>query len=119
MLGVLVAFGIVRRAGEYAISKPARETLYNVLPAEQKYKAKNVIDTVVHRGGDTASSWIFNGLRGLGLPLSAIAWIAVPLSAVWWLGAVALGRSAARRQAQAATGSTGDAGASLEASVSR
>jgi ATP:ADP antiporter, AAA family len=109
MLPVLVAFGIIRRAGEYAISAPARETLFNVLPPAQKYKAKNVIDTVVHRGGDTASSWIFNGLRVLGVSLNAMAWIAVPLSAVWFAGAVVLGRSAARRQHQAAMGSSLDA----------
>ena len=113
VLPVLVGFGIIRRAGEYAISAPARETLFNVLPPAQKYKAKNVIDTLVHRGGDTASSWIFNGLRVLGVSLNAMAWIAVPLSALWFAGAVALGRAATRRQVQAATGS------SLDASVSR
>ena len=41
VVGVLVVFGVLRRAGEYALSKPARETLFNVLPPEQKYKAKN------------------------------------------------------------------------------
>jgi AAA family ATP:ADP antiporter len=106
VLPVLVVFGIIRRAGEYAISAPARETLFNVLPPAQKYKAKNVIDTVVHRGGDTASSWIFNGLRVLGVSLNAMAWIAVPLSVVWFAGAVALGRGATRRQHQAAMGSS-------------
>ncbi len=40
VLNTLLVFGVVRRAGEYAVSKPARETLFNVLPAEQKYKAK-------------------------------------------------------------------------------
>ncbi|MBS0320177.1 MAG: MFS transporter [Proteobacteria bacterium] len=128
VLAVLIAFGIVRRAGEYAISKPARETLYNVLPAEQKYKAKNVIDTVVHRGGDTASSWIFNGARALGFSMTTMAWIAVPLSCVWLGGALWLGRAARARQRQAAEGSAdAEAGASpaaasgvsLDASVSR
>ncbi len=115
VLPVLVAFGVLRRAGEYALSKPARETLFNVLPVAQKYKAKNVIDTVVHRGGDTASSWIFNGLRAAGVSLTTMAWIAVPVSLAWCAGAIALGQSAARRARQAA-----DAGASsLAASVSR
>ena len=90
-LATLVAFGILRRAGEYAVSKPARETLFNVLPPEQKYKAKNVIDTVVHRFGDTSSSWIFAGLRSAGVSLAAMSWLAVPIAGGWlgvagWLG---------------------------------
>jgi AAA family ATP:ADP antiporter len=101
-LGTLVAFGITRRAGEYAISKPARETLFNALPPEQKYKAKNVIDTLVHRFGDTSSSWIFAGLKGLGLSLTTISWIAVPIAGAWLGTALAMGRAAARRRGDAA-----------------
>ena len=93
-LVTLVIFGVLRRAGEYAVSKPARETLFNVLPPEQKYKAKNVIDTLVHRGGDTSSAWIFAGFRGAGLSSTAIAWISVPIAAVWLVVAWLLGRRA-------------------------
>ena len=101
-LATLVAFGVTRRAGEYAISKPARETLFNVLPPEQKYKAKNVIDTLVHRFGDTSSSWIFAGLKGLGLSLPTMSWIAVPLAGAWLGVALAMGRAATARQREAA-----------------
>jgi len=97
VLGVLVALGVVRRAGEYAISKPARETLFNVLPPEQKYRAKNVIDTLVHRTGDTSSAWIFSGLRGLGLHGYQTVWLAVPFSALWVAVAWRLGGEADRR----------------------
>lgn len=97
-IAVLAAFGIVRRAGEYAISKPARETLFNVLPAEQKYRAKNVIDTVVHRGGDISSAWIFSGLRAAGLGSLALAWLAVPTAALWLALSLGLGRRAKRMQ---------------------
>ena len=94
VLATLIVFGVIRRAGEYAISKPTRETLFNVLPPEQKYKAKNVIDTLVHRTGDTASSWIFAGLKGAGLSLTAMSWLAVPVAAMWLGVAVFLGRAA-------------------------
>lgn len=97
VLGVLVALGVVRRAGEYAISKPARETLFNVLPPEQKYRAKNVIDTLVHRTGDTSSAWIFSGLRGLGLHGYQTVWLAVPVSALWVAVAWRLGGEADKR----------------------
>lgn len=91
-LAVLVAFGIVRRAGEYAVTKPARETLFNALPAEQQYRAKNAIDTLVHRTGDTASAWLIAALRGIGLSQTALVFWAVPVSLgwtalAWWLGA--------------------------------
>lgn len=95
-IAVLVAFGVVRRAGEYAISKPARETLFNALTPEEKYKAKNVIDTLVHRTGDTLSSWAFTGLRAAGLSPAQIAAVAVPVALAWAGVAWWLGRTAAR-----------------------
>ena len=101
-LWALVAFGIVRRAGEYALTKPARETLYNVLPPDQKYRAKNVIDTLVHRTGDTASAWIFGGLRGLSLTAPQIAWTSAVIAVGWWWVSQSLGRRAQALQAEAA-----------------
>jgi len=95
-LVALVAFGVLRRAGEYAVSKPARETLFNVLPPEQKYKAKNVIDTLVHRFGDTASTWIFAGMRSAGMSLSTMSWLAVPIAGGWLAIAAWLGASSSR-----------------------
>lgn len=104
VIAVLVALGVVRRAGEYAISKPARETLFNVLPPEEKYRAKNVIDTLVHRTGDTSSAWIFNGLRHAGMSIQQLAWLAVPVSALWLSMAWWLGNKAQRQQARPPTG---------------
>jgi len=51
VLAVLVAFQSIRRASNFAISKPAREVLFTVVVREEKYKSKNFIDTVVYRGG--------------------------------------------------------------------
>jgi AAA family ATP:ADP antiporter len=101
-LVVLVAIGILRRAGEYAVTKPARETLFNVLPVEQKYKAKNVIDTLVHRFGDTSSSWVFAGLKAAGLSLVAMTWLAVPIAAAWFAVAMWLGGQQRQRVAGSA-----------------
>ena len=89
---VLVVFGVIRRAGEYAISKPAREILFTVVSPQEKYKAKNVIDTVVYRGGDAVSSWLFEGLRVLGLGFSGIAFAGVPIAALWAVNGYLLGR---------------------------
>jgi len=103
VLPVLIVFGVLRRAGEFAISKPARETLYTVVPREEKYQAKNVIDTVVHRGGDAASAWGVAGLQSLGLTLSGMAFVGVPVACLWLATALFLGRrhEELRREASA------------------
>ena len=90
-LAVLIVFGVTRRVGEFAISKPVREALYTVVPREERYKAKNFIDTVIYRGGDAFSGWLVAGLRGIGLSVSGIALAALPVAAGWvavglWLG---------------------------------
>ena len=76
-LAALIAFGVTRRVGEFAISKPAREALFTVVPREDRYKAKNFIDTVVYRGGDAASGWLFGALGG------AVAFVAAGVSVAW------------------------------------
>lgn len=100
VIPVLVGFGVLRRAGEYALSKPGRETLFNVLPPDQKYKAKNVIDTLVHRTGDTASAWVYSSLRTLGLGSTQISWLAVPVAAAWLVVSLRLGRQAQALQSE-------------------
>jgi AAA family ATP:ADP antiporter len=100
VLAVLVLVQVVRRAGNYAIMRPAREMLYVVLDRESKYKAKNFNDTVVYRGGDAVSAWVYAGLRSLGLNLSHMAIIAVPLAAIWAVLAYRLGKQQTRMATQ-------------------
>jgi AAA family ATP:ADP antiporter len=73
------------------------QMLYVVLGREEKYKAKNFIDTVVYRGGDALSAWVYAGLRALGLGLAAIAFIAVPLALLWAGVAYRLGQAQEKR----------------------
>jgi AAA family ATP:ADP antiporter len=82
-LAALVAFGVARRVGEFAISKPARETLFTVVPREERYKAKNFIDTMVYRGGDALSGWLFAGLAAFFAAGLSVAWTAI----AFYLGA--------------------------------
>jgi ATP:ADP antiporter, AAA family len=84
-LAALITFGVARRVGEFAVSKPAREALFTVVPREDRYKAKNFIDTVVYRGGDAASGWLFGALG------SAIAFVAAAVSIGWTAIAFYLG----------------------------
>ena len=76
-----VAIGLVlRRAAEYALAKPAREALFASLSREEKYKAKNVIDTLVHRGGDMSGSWLTGWLKAVAPSTGQSAMLAIPLA---------------------------------------
>ena len=87
VLLAFILFTIVRRVGEYAVAKPAREVLFTVLSREEKYKAKNFIDTAVSRAGDAATGWIVNAVKAVGVSASQLAWALVPLVMGWlWLG---------------------------------
>jgi len=94
MIGVVVGLQIVRRAGNYAITRPGREMLFTHVDRESRFKAKSVIDIVVYRGGDAATAWVFTGLtQGLGLGLAAVAVIGAGIAALWALVAARLGRA--------------------------
>jgi AAA family ATP:ADP antiporter len=91
VLPVLIGFGVLRRAGEFSITKPTRESLFTVVPREEKYQAKNVIDTVVHRGADATGTGIVSMLHTWGMGLSHMAFAAMPIALLWlgtglWLG---------------------------------
>jgi ATP:ADP antiporter, AAA family len=91
ILFMLVAAQGIRRSVDYAIVRPAREILFTVVSREAKYKAKSVIETVIYRGGDAVSGWIFTGLTAIGIGFSGVAIISTPLTAIWiglaiWLG---------------------------------
>jgi ATP:ADP antiporter, AAA family len=96
-LAVLVAVQGIRRAVHYAVDRPAGEVLFTVVPREDKYKAKNVIDTVVYRGGDTVASWAYGGMAALGLGLPGTALAAVPVAVLWASIMVLVARSCERR----------------------
>ena len=93
LLAIVVIFQTVRRATNFAIAGPAREVLFTVLTREDKYKAKNLIDTFVYRSGDQLGAWANGLLLGVfHLSISGVAFVAVPLSALWLLVALWLGR---------------------------
>jgi ATP:ADP antiporter, AAA family len=91
-LALLATFQVARRAVNYAVSRPAREVLFTVLPREDKYKAKSFTDTFVYRAGDQVGAWSYPMLRWLGLGLAGVSWVAVPLAAGWCVLSVWLGR---------------------------
>jgi len=99
ILTILLAFQVGRRAGNYGITRPAREMLYTAMDRETRFKAKPVIDIAVYRGGDAVSSIAFAGLTdGLGLGLGAMAAVGAGIASVWALVGRYLGRFFEREQ---------------------
>jgi AAA family ATP:ADP antiporter len=93
-LGLLAAFQVLRRATNYAVSRPAREVLFTVLSREDKYKAKSLVDTFVYRAGDQIGAWSYPLLMWLGLEFTGVSLVAAPLALGW----CALSLWLARRQ---------------------
>ncbi len=97
LYGVMLIFAALHRAVRYAISRPARETLFSVVPPAEKYKAKPIIDVFLYRGGDIAGAAIEGGLRAVGFGIAGLAGATVPLAAVWALLCIGLGRAQQRK----------------------
>jgi AAA family ATP:ADP antiporter len=104
-LAVLIAFEATFRAVQRGIMRPARETLFTIVPRTDRYKAKAFIDTFVYRAGDVIGAQSEGLLGRLGMGLAALASFALPLAVVWmalglWLGQAQ--RSRAGREPPAA-----------------
>ncbi len=92
VLAVVIGFQAVKRATEFSLANPARETLFTVVTREQMYKSKSFIDTAVFRGADAASGWIYTALRqAAALEAAMIAWLTVPVALAWALMLLRLG----------------------------
>lgn len=100
-LAAIVVFQVLRRSGNYAVARPAREMLYTVVSRDEKYKAKHFIDTFVYRGGDQIGAWSYAALGAIGLGMTGIAWAAVPLAVIWVGIGLALGREQKQRSLKA------------------
>jgi AAA family ATP:ADP antiporter len=104
-LAALIAFDATFRAVQRGIMRPARETLFTVVPRAERYKAKAFIDTFVYRAGDVIGAQTEGLLGRLGMGVAALASLAVPLAMAWmalgvWLGLAQ--RERARRMEQTA-----------------
>jgi AAA family ATP:ADP antiporter len=90
-IAVLMTFQVLRRAGNFAVARPAREVLFTVVPPSDRYKAKTFIDTVIYRVGDQLGAWVYAPLAALGAGVAGISGAAVALAALSAVNAVWLG----------------------------
>ena len=92
LIVVLLAVDVARRVGNYAVTRPAREMLFSRVSTDERYKAKQVLDVAVYRGGDAASGTVFAFLsEGLGLALAPMAFIGSGVAALWMTVGIYLG----------------------------
>jgi AAA family ATP:ADP antiporter len=96
-LATLIIFQAAFNAVQRAIMRPARETLFTVVPREDKYKSKAFIDTFVYRGGDVVGAQVEGVLGRLAAGVTALVMVAVPLAVVWGALGVWLGRAQQRQ----------------------
>lgn len=100
---VLAVIMVARRVGEYALVRPGREMLYTVAEPEEKYKAKNFIDTVVYRGGDAIGGWVKRGLDILAEHPAIAMIIGTGIALCWAATGAWLGRQERDREMSAAS----------------
>ena len=73
----------VLRTFEYALCKPARETLFTYLETQQRYKSTVFMDTFLARAGEVVGSWFAaSGVVLLGLSSLAATYAALPFAAL-------------------------------------
>jgi ATP:ADP antiporter, AAA family len=87
---------VVRRVAQYAIARPSREICFTVVEQGSRYKAKNVIDTVIYRFGDVSSAWMQAGLRAAGFGLGGAVTVGIGACIAW----TGVARYAGRRYEQ-------------------
>jgi AAA family ATP:ADP antiporter len=98
-LVMLQAMQGLRRVTQYAIARPSREICFTVVAQESRYKAKNVIDTVVYRLGDLSAAWVQAGMRALGFGFAGTLGLGLIASGIWGIAAWTLGQQYERRRA--------------------
>jgi AAA family ATP:ADP antiporter len=88
---VLAVVIVLRRSGEYAFVRPAREMLWSPMTKETKYKAKNFVDVPVYRGADAAVAQLQRAIEGAGFGAQTVALFGAVGAILWtvngwWLG---------------------------------
>ncbi|HET7505477.1 MAG TPA: MFS transporter [Kofleriaceae bacterium] len=95
-LTTLAVVLVIGRAATHGLTRPARELLFTVVSRDDKYRAKNAIDTIAYRFGDVASGWLNTALIAIGGSIALVC-AAIPLAAIWLGLAAVLGHGFRRR----------------------
>ena len=87
-ISMLKAVQALRRASHYSLERPALNLLYTVVSREDKYKAKNVTDTVIYRAGDAGAAEIMRaiGFATLATPVTCLLTLPLAAGGLWLAG---------------------------------
>ena len=102
VFAVLATLNVLRRSIGFGLTKPTTDMLYSVVSDDERYKAKNFIETAVYRGADVVTAYIVRFLNGL-IGIAGVAAICVPLAALGAAIAAWIGRQYQRRFAAMGT----------------
>ncbi len=91
-LAVVAVLYVVHRAGEHAFTRPGREVIYTTVNAEERFKAKNFLDTFVYRGNDALVGWLVGAMHTASAGIATIAGLGIAVTAGWAANGYILGR---------------------------
>ena len=91
-LALITWVKIAENGGDYSVMNTARSMLFLPTSEEEKWRARQVVDTVVVRFGDVISFLLVASVGLLGLPTSALAWVNLLLVVGWGFAALKVHR---------------------------
>ncbi len=105
ILALVRTVKIAENATDYSVQNTVRNVLFLPTTRDEKYKAKQVIDSFFWRAGDVLSAaLVYVGVTQLGFGTTGFARVNLVLACVWLMLAVAVGREYVRKsKAQQAT----------------
>lgn len=103
-LVVVAAVMVAERVTAFALAGPAIKVMYTLTAPDEKYKVQSFIDTVVYRGGDAVSGWLYAMIAGgAGFASFVTPLVAAPLLVAWGATALAMGTGYKVRSGPAAS----------------
>ena len=98
VLALVRVVKIAENATDYSIQNTIRNVLFLPTSRDEKYKAKQAIDSFFQRAGDVLSAGVvFTGITLLDWSVSGFARVNLVLAGIWVLLAIGVGREYARR----------------------
>ena len=91
---LVLALQLLRKAGNYSITRPAREILFTGVSKEARFKTKPIIDVAIYRGADVFWIWSLALLGDgyLDLTIAQKFWVGAGIAVIWGFIGIYLGK---------------------------